>query len=90
MFNLQFCKGFTSTSIDGKYFVPTPNRENVFFQCLDLQWEKTKKPSTRGCLLPPFSIVKEQCGAIGGRKKGKRLGGRGEMKQGNRKNGIGT
>ncbi len=33
--------------------------------------------------------MKEQCGAIGGRKKGKRLGGMGEMKQGNRRNGIG-
>jgi hypothetical protein len=50
---------------------------------------KDNKPSTRGGQLPPFSIVKEQCGAIGGRNKGKGLGGRGEMKQGNRRKGIG-
>jgi hypothetical protein len=51
--------------------------EEMFSFNVSMYNVKTKKPSTRGCQLPPFSIVKEQSRAIGGRKKGKRLGGRG-------------
>lgn len=57
--------------------------EEMFSFNVSMYNVKRQKNLPQGvCQLPPFSIVKEQSRAIGGRKKGKRLGGRGGWNKG--------